>query len=77
MIDQNTVQIIEDDPKRTFDGKVIYPHLLTPGIHKISLNKLEETLLVPFEDKRTRTYLCNRFRVLFEELKSYKVEMII
>lgn len=77
MIDQNTVQIIEDDPKRTFDGKVIYPHLLTPGIHEISLNKLEETLLVPFEDKRTRTYLCNRFRVLFEELKSYKVEMII
>lgn len=77
MIDNNFTENIEKDPNRIADGKVIYPNLLAPGIHKLSLANLEQTVLVPFEDKRTRSNLCNRLRVLIQELETYQVEMII
>lgn len=77
MIDDTTVKIIENDPERLLNGKIIYPFLLTPGIHKISLDKLEDTVLKPFQDKRTRAHLCNRFRALIQELETYQIEMII
>lgn len=77
MIDNNFTENIERDPKRLSDGKVIYPCLLEPGIHKISLESLEKMVLSPFEEKRTRSHLCNRLRVLIQDLKAYRVEMII
>lgn len=77
MIDNNFTENIEKDPKRLSDGKVIYPCLLAPGIHKISLESLENIVLSPFEEKRTRSHLCNRLRALIEDLKSYQVEMML
>lgn len=77
MIDNNFTSNIEKDPNRIAEGKVIYPNLLAPGIHKISLATLEQTVLVPFQDKRTRSNLCNRLRALIQELETYQVEMII
>lgn len=77
MIDNNFTEDIEKDPNRIAGGKVIYPSLLAPGIHKISLETLEQTVLVPFQDKRTRSNLCNRLRALIQELETYQVEMII
>lgn len=77
MIDDNLLSKTENDPKRIVEGKIIYPHLLEPGIHKISLEKLEQTVLVPFSEKRTRSYLCNRLRALIHDLEQYQVEMII
>lgn len=76
MIDNNFTENIEKDPKRLSDGKVIYPTLLPPGIHKITLETLEHTVLIPFQDKRTRAHLCNRLRALIQELVSYRVEII-
>lgn len=77
MIDDNFTANIEKDPNRLSEGKVIYPNILAPGIHKISLDTLEETVLTPFQDKRTRSHLCNRLRALIQDLKVYQVEMII
>lgn len=77
MIDNNFTENIEKDPKRLSDGKVIYPTLLPPGIHKITLETLEHTFLTPFQDKRTRSHLCNRLRVLIQDLEEYQVEMMI
>ena len=77
MIDNNFTANIEKDPNRLSEGRVIYPNLLAPGIHKISLDTLEETVLIPFQDKRTRSHLCNRLRVLIQDLEVYQVEMII
>lgn len=77
MIDNSLTENIEKDPTRLFDGKIIYPNLLAPGVHKIPLESLESTVLVPFQEKRTRAHLCNRLRVLIQELKAYKVEMIL
>lgn len=76
MIDNHLTENIEKDPARIFEGKVIYPNLLDPGVHKILLENLESTVLVPFQEKRTRAYLCNRLRVLIQDLKAYQVEMI-
>lgn len=76
MIDNNITDNIEKDPARIFEGKVIYPNLLDPGVHKILLENLESTVLIPFQEKRTRAYLCNRLRVLIQDLKAYQVEMI-
>ena len=77
MIDINSIRITENDPTRIVEGKVIYPQLLSPGIHKIPLENLEQKLLIPFDEKRTRSYLCNRLRELIQELESYNIEMII
>lgn len=77
MIDNNFTENIEKDPNRMSEGKVIYPNLLDPGVHKISLETLEQTVLVPFQEKRTRSYLCNRLRSLIQELQQYKIEMIM
>lgn len=77
MIDNNFTENIEKDPQRLSEGKIIYPCLLDPGIHKISLENLEKTVLNPFQDKRTRANLCNRLRALIQELEAYQVEMII
>ncbi|MGE8570951.1 MAG: DUF6932 family protein [Acinetobacter amyesii] len=77
MIDNSLTENIEKDPTRLFDGKIIYPNLLAPGVHKIPLESLESTVLVPFQEKRTRAHLCNRLRVLIQELKAYEVEMIL
>lgn len=77
MIDSIFTEGIEKDPKRIFNGKVIYPTLLDPGIHSLSLSSLEETVLNPFEEKRTRAHLCNRFRALIQELETFNVEIII
>lgn len=77
MIDNIFTEKIEKDPTRIFNGKVIYPTLLDPGIHSLSLSCLEETVLTPFEEKRTRSHLCNRLRALIQELEAFKVEIVI
>lgn len=77
MIDNQFISNIENDKNRIIEGKIIYPYLLEPGIHKIDLELLEEKVLVPFIEKRTRSHLCNRLRELISVLSSFKVEMII
>ncbi|OAL77800.1 hypothetical protein AY606_10130 [Acinetobacter sp. SFB] len=71
------IEFIETDPERFIGDKYIYPTLLEPGLHRIELDALESKILFPFEDKRTRTYLCNRFRELVNELKQYSIDLII
>ncbi|WP_394651824.1 DUF6932 family protein [uncultured Acinetobacter sp.] len=71
----NTLLNIETD--RFVNGKAIYPSLLPAGLHRIRLNQFEETFLNHFEEKRTRAYLCNRFRELIDELKKFRINMII
>lgn len=71
----NTVMKLDTD--RYFNGKEIYPSLLPAGLHKIRLNQFEETFLNKFEEKRTRAYLCNRFRELIAELKKFKINMYV
>lgn len=77
MIDSSSLHAIENNPQRLVDGKMIYPCLLNPGVHKIDLTLLEEKVLHPFADKRTRSHLCNRLRELISVLSSFRVEMII
>ncbi|MCG5266747.1 hypothetical protein KWF73_00380 [Acinetobacter pittii] len=62
---------------RSVNGKIIYPSLLPAGVHKIKLHQFEETFLNHFDEKRTRAYLCNRFRELLDELRKFKINMII
>ena len=77
MIDNNFTKNIEKDPDRVANGKVIYPNLLAPGIHKLTIESLEQTVLIPFQEKRTRNNLCNRLRAFVQELEAYQIEMII
>lgn len=76
-MEQRKISALENNRNREIAGKIIYPNLLPAGIHKISLNSLEDKLLKPFDEKRTRAYLCNRLRELISELRKFKISMII